>query len=578
MKVRTNRWTSWLHIRGVKHWRALLLTVLLGSLAAGSAAALMFTSGHLISRSALRPENVLAVYVPIVLVRTFGLGKAVLQYLERLAGHETALRALSEMRAKLYRLLERQAVNLHSRYRMGDLLGLLADDIEQLQNVYLRVIFPALSGFVLYGGAVVFLADFGFFAAIWLIAYGSFWLFVVPWIAFWRANRAKQTCQLERSLLYSELSDAWYGITDWVLSGRSEHAIRSFQIQQEKARERERELRRMEWFRQWLSRCAVVGAIWLTVLWVYGRLEAGQMENIWAAACVLSVFPIMETITRVNDAFVRLPEYDASLSRLQKVEEGAMAIGEHERKEPNVSVSDPVTVQAAHVGFRYSPTSNWVLKDVSLFLPQGKKVAVLGRSGAGKSTLLQVLSGQRIPEEGQVTIDSNHLKVGHTGCFSILNQKPHLFHTSIANNIRLGRSDASDEEVRQVIRRVGLEPLIASLPQGLDTMMDEAGSRFSGGERQRIALARILLQSSPVVLLDEPTTGLDREKELDLIATLFHVLKDRTVVWFTHRLTGMERMDEILFLEDGKVKMRGTHEALMSCSERYRRLYEMDHL
>ncbi|GIQ65947.1 hypothetical protein PACILC2_45150 [Paenibacillus cisolokensis] len=162
-------------------------------------------------------------------------------------------------------------------------------------------------------------------------------------------------------------------------------------------------------------------------------------------------------------------------------------------------------------------------------------------------------------------------------CFSVLNQKPHLFHTSIANNIRLGRSDASEDEIRHAIRRVGLEGLVSSLPAGIDTPMEEAGSRFSGGERQRIALARILLQPSPVVLLDEPTTGLDRETELDLIQTLFQVLEDRTVVWFTHRLTGMEAMDEILFLERGTVAMRGTHEELMNRYERYRRLYQLDH-
>lgn len=583
MKEQADKRTGWLLIGGRGFWRTMLLTVVLGSLAAGCAAALMFTSGELISRSALRPDNVLMVYVPIVLVRAFGFGKAALQYAERLAGHHVALRALSAMRVKLYRLLERQAVNLKSRYRAGDLLGLLADDIEQLQNVYLRVAFPALSGLVVYGGACLLLADSAGLAAVWLIAYGGLWLFAVPLLALRRVDTAKRTGQPQRSLLYSELADAWFGMTDWVLSGRTAQAIASFRQRQAAAGIREKALRRMEWRRQWLSRCAAAGAVLLTALWVSGELEAGRMEHIWAAACVLAAFPLMETFAKVNDAVVRLPDYRVSLQRLAQVEADAQAVraGAANVREEPLPVPGPVHIQAKHIGYRYASASDWALRDVSLTLPQGSKVAVLGRSGAGKSTLLQVLCGQRAPAEGRVTVHSlsvQDAQAGQASCFSVLNQKPHLFHTTVANNIRLGRSGVSDEEIRQAIRRVGLERLVDALPAGLDTPMEEAGSRFSGGERQRIALARVLLGLRPVVLLDEPTTGLDRLTELDLIRTLFEVLEGRTVVWFTHRLTGIEAMDEIVFLERGTVVMRGTHEELMSRYERYRRLYELDHL
>lgn len=577
---------GWLFVGANGYWKALVLTVLLGVLAAGCGAALMFTSGELISRSALRPENVLMVYVPIVLVRTFGLGKAALQYAERLAGHHAALRALSAMRVKLYRLLERQAIHLHSRYRLGDLLGLLADDIEQLQNVYLRVAFPALTGVILYGGVVVLLANAGGLALIWLIAYSGFWLFAAPLLALWRVKRLKQPRQQERSLLYSELADAWFGLTDWVLSGRSKQAIASFRERQAAFTSHEQRLRRMEWRRQWFSRSATAGAVLLTAIWVSSQLEDGRMENIWAAACILAVFPLMETFARVHDALIRLPDYQRSLQRLAQVEtEASQDVCAHAVKQvestDRLNGQDDVQscdVQVERVSFRYDPNSAWILHDLSLALPQGKKVAVLGRSGAGKSTLLQVLSGQRRPEQGTVLVNSQPWAEKTTRFCSILNQKPYLFHTSLANNLWLGRNDASEEELWQAIRRVGLDRLVQSLPDGLDTDMDEAGSRFSGGERQRIALARILLQDRPVVLLDEPTTGLDRLTELALIETMFDVLQDRTVVWFTHRLTGMETMDEILFLEQGAVTMRGTHAELLRREERYRRLYELDHL
>lgn len=575
MKKQADNQTGWFLTGGSGYWPRLLLVILLGSLAAGCAAALMFTSGELISRSALHPANILIVYVPIVLVRTFGLGKAALQYAQRLSSHHVALRALSAMRGKLYRLLERQAVNLHSRYRMGELLGLLADDIEQLQNLYLRVVFPAFSGLFIYGAAIALLARSGGLIMLWLMAYGGFWLFVAPLFALWRVYAARRNHQPHRALLYRELADAWYGLTDWVLSGRTAQALASFRLRQAEAGIREHALRRMEWRRQWLSRCAAAGAVVLTVIWVSGQLDAG-METWWAAACVLAVFPIMETITSVNDALVRLPDYLASLQRLAQVQVEAELEGRESGQDDYRYASGPVDIQVERIYFRYTPASDWILKELSLSLPQGKKVAVLGRSGAGKSTFLQVLGGQRIPVKGKLTVNGQPIQAGQARYVSILNQKPYLFHTSIANNVRLGRSDASDEEIMQVLRCVGMERLVASLPEGCNTSMEEAGSRFSGGERQRIALARILLQPSPVVLLDEPTTGLDRETELDLIRTLFHVLKGRTVVWFTHRLTGMETMDEILFLERGTAIMRGSHEELMAHYGRYRSLHRLD--
>jgi ATP-binding cassette subfamily C protein CydC len=151
-----------------------------------------------------------------------------------------------------------------------------------------------------------------------------------------------------------------------------------------------------------------------------------------------------------------------------------------------------------------------------------------------------------------------------------------LFDTTLANNIRLGQPDATEAEIRDAVALARLEPLVASLPEGLLTRMQEAGQRFSGGERQRVALARILLQKTPVVILDEPTVGLDPKTERELLSTMFSSLQDRTLIWVTHHLVGVERMDEILFMENGQIVMRGTHDELMEHYPRYRNLYLLD--
>ncbi|MBO1912041.1 ATP-binding cassette domain-containing protein, partial [Microvirga sp. 3-52] len=159
---------------------------------------------------------------------------------------------------------------------------------------------------------------------------------------------------------------------------------------------------------------------------------------------------------------------------------------------------------------------------------------------------------------------------------SILNQKSHLFNTTVGNNIRIGRPDATDEEVASVVEQAQLAKLIASIPLGLQTSMEEMGHRFSGGERQRIAFARVLLQETPVIIFDEPTIGLDPKTENDLLQTMFTASKDKTVIWVTHHLAGVEEMDEIIFLEEGNIALQGNHEKLLATSTKYRALYEMD--
>lgn len=231
------------------------------------------------------------------------------------------------------------------------------------------------------------------------------------------------------------------------------------------------------------------------------------------------------------------------------------------------------------VSYRYAPEGEYALQDISLHLPQGKRLAILGRSGGGKSTLLKLIQGALSPSSGQVLINDLPVEMlgeSVTEVVAVLNQSPHLFDTTVANNLRIGRPDATDEEIRQVAAQVGLASLIESLPQAYHTPMLETGLRFSGGERQRIALARVLLRKTPVVIFDEPTVGLDPVTERELMRTMLDSLQGKTLIWVTHHLIGAEKMDEMVFVENGKIVMQGSHEQLLAREERYRRLIELD--
>ncbi|MBW7474569.1 thiol reductant ABC exporter subunit CydC [Paenibacillus oenotherae] len=583
---------SWLAPYVARYFWQFAIIVGLGAIALLSAGALMFTSGALISKSALRPENILMVYVPIVGVRTFGITRAVIHYIERLTGHHVILRILSGMRVRLYRILEPQALFLSSRFRTGDLLGVLADDVEQLQNVYLRTIFPAAASLVIYAAIVIMLGTFDWGFAIAAALYMGFLLIVLPCISLLLTHRKNRAVKRERSHLYQKLTDAVLGMADWTLSGRHAGFIRSYEEDEAAVARKDAGLRSWARWRVLIGQMTVGLAVVTTLYWAGGQYEQQLLSAPMIAAFVLAVFPVMDVFLPLSDAVERIPQYRSSYDRLHDItargggdDGNSVAAGGHSgadsrmMKDAAAAAKGQAPISFHNVSHRYSEAEPWTVRELSLHIPQGHRIAVLGRSGAGKSTLLKLLQGALIPGRGAVTI--NGVSAAQYGediprIVSVLNQSPHLFDTSIAHNIRLGRRDATDEEVRQAAKAVMLDEMIQSLPLGYDTPMHEAGRRFSGGERQRVALARILLQDTPVVVLDEPTVGLDPMTERELLSTIFRTLEGRTLIWVTHHLVGADQMNEIVFMDGGRITMQGSHAELMNHHPHYQRLYRLD--
>lgn len=569
-------------------WRFLLIVVL-GVLTILSASMLMFTSGFLISKSALRPENILMVYVPVVGVRTFGISRAVIHYVERLVGHDTILRILSKMRVRLYALLEPQALRFSSRFKTGDLLAVLADDIEHLQDVYIRTVFPAIVALVLYGGAITAIGWFDPLFALLMAGYIFLLLFVLPIASLLLMKRKNREIKQERAALYQKLTDAVLGMGEWFVSGRQKDFLTGYEQDEAKVDRVDRSLKNWGRLRGFISQCIVAATVLSMVAWSAQEYTDGRIEVTFIAAFVLVVFPLMDAFLPISEAVERIPQYEQSVSRLNGIADAGTDSREAEgsekgmaREEAAAAVSSGVHVKLDHVSFSYGDDRAGEVPTVSglsLDVPQGAKVAVIGRSGAGKSTMLNLIQGVLSPSGGRVTlngIDAERFGDGIASVVSVLNQSPHLFDTTLANNLRLGRMNASEEDLRHAVERARLGPLVDSLPEGLGTRMQETGQRFSGGERQRVALARILLQDTPVVILDEPTVGLDPKTERELLSTMFTSLQGKTLIWVTHHLVGVEQMDEIVFMEEGRIVMRGTHDELMESYPRYRNLYRLD--
>lgn len=602
----TWREDEWVKPFFARYAHILALTLLLGLLAFVFAGALMFTSGYMISLAATLPLTVLALHLPSLFVRIFGLGKPILQYVERLASHDWVLRMTSELRRKLYETIERRSSTLRSQRRFGEALGLLSEDIGHIQDLYLRTILPMVSAWLLYLVAIIALGFFTVPIACAMALMLGVVLFVMPLVSVCvngaRLMRAKEIT----SKLYDDLSDNVLGVSDWVFSGRSDDYLDRYKDLQKEARRIDADIKRHNRIRDVLLQilfglCAVVLLLWASATFAsqgsasglalslasFGSENAPAYAANWIAAFVLCFFPLIEAFSPVptaalgivthSNAVANLNEYSHESAQEQTAPCAAAAPGaEHDCVNDS---SHPYDIRFENVTFSYPGTNRPVLQNLNLAIPHGSVVAVLGRSGAGKSTFASLIRGEGAPDGGRISIGSMDVTCQEPSAarlVGIIQQNPHIFNQSLRENLLIGKGNATDDELWDALERVGLRPRAQQLPNGLDTVIDESGKSFSGGERHRIALARILLSKPAIVILDEPFAGLDPATEQALLETMISTLEGSTVLLITHHLQGVSHADRVLFFENGGIAMDGSPAELERNNERYRTLLAFD--
>ncbi|MCH4168800.1 MAG: thiol reductant ABC exporter subunit CydC [Streptococcaceae bacterium] len=554
--------------------KTLFLAICLGFLTFFSAGALMFNSGYLISRAASLPENILMIYIPIVLTRAFGISRPVFRYIERLVSHNWVLKMTSKLRLKLYQVVEQDAIFFQRHYRMGNILGLLAEDINHIQNLYLRTIFPTIIAWLLYLFIIIGLGFFSiWFALVMLLLLGVV-VILLPIVSV-LVNGARQNRQKQlKNQLYPQLTDNVLGVGDWIFSQRTESYLETHEVLEAELRQTNEVIQSFNRFRDLINQL-IFGLITIALIyWTSGYFTGvrGGEAN-WIAAFVLTVFPLIDAFAPLSNAAQETNTYADSIRRFNDLP--AIKV----RQAQSFNLTSPFELSVAEVNFKYTENSKLILNQLSLKITQGEKIGILGKSGAGKSTLASLLRGDLKPTSGQINLNgipTNQFGEAIADYIGVIQQKPYLFHTTIANNIRIGQETASDEAIIAAIHRVGLGSLIDSLPDGIETMVDEAGLRFSGGERHRLALARILLKDVPIIILDEPTVGLDPISEQALLNTFFDVLKDKTIIWITHHLQGIELMDRVIFIEDGQLAMNGSPLILEKNNPKFQQLKAID--
>ncbi|WP_137624913.1 thiol reductant ABC exporter subunit CydC [Lactiplantibacillus pingfangensis] len=557
-----------------KYKKLLALTLFLGLMTFFCGSALMFNSGYLISKAARHPYNILMIYVPIVLTRAFGIGRPAFRYAERITSHNWVLRIVSDFRKKLYQAVAKHAVAIRQNFQTGDVLSILADDIDHIENLYLRTVFPTVIAWMMYLIIVIALGYFSWWFGLLMFLMLGLIVIVMPlWSVLLNGARETQSRKIQQTF-YTQLTDAVMGLGDWLISGRQTDFNDRQTAPIDEIASLRRADHRFQWWRDFTIQL-LFGVICIALLiWSSFYWTTDKASSNWIAAFVLSVFPLVDAFQSVSQGVSEWPSYQRSIRRVN-----ALDTTPTDETDQTVLTESFSQLQVADLDFQYAEANHQIFKHLNLTLTAGEKLALLGPSGTGKSTLLKLILGDLQPTNGSVQLNDvpiSRLQNERATLFGVLDQQPYLFNTSIMNNVRMGNPDATDAEVKAALTSVELAPLIDGLPDGYETIVEEGGARFSGGERQRIALARILLQDAPIIILDEPTVSLDPITEAHLLATVFRVLQDKTILWVTHHLAGINYVDQVRFLEAGQFDMAGTPQELYATAPRFKRLYDLD--
>ncbi|MER7717451.1 thiol reductant ABC exporter subunit CydD [Streptomyces flaveolus] len=539
------------------------LALLLGSLALGSAVGLMATSGWLISRASQQPP-VLYLMVAVTATRAFGIGRAVFRYAERLVSHDAVLRMLADTRVAVYRRLERLAPAGLRRSRRGDLLSRLVTDVDALQDYWLRWLLPACTAVAVCAASVGFTAwllpEAGAVLAAGLLAAGV----GVPLITGAVARRAEHRLAPARGVLATRVTDLLTGTAELTvagaLPGRTAEARRADGTLTRIASRAATATALGDGLVALISGLTVAGAALTGVQ----AVADGRLAGVAVAVVILTPLAAFEAVLGLPLAVQYRQRVRRSAERVYEVLDAPEPVREPER--PREAPASPFPLVLEGLAARHPGQQRDALAGLDLTLAEGRRIAVVGPSGSGKTTVAQVLLRFLDPGEGSYTLagtDAGALAGDDVRrLVGLCAQDAHLFDSSVRENLLLARKDATESDLRAALARARLLDWADSLPEGLDTLVGEHGARLSGGQRQRLALARALLADFPVLVLDEPAEHLDLPTADALTADLLAATEGRTTLLITHRLAGLEAVDEVIVLDEGRVVQRGTYAEL----------------
>jgi len=558
-----------------RHKWLLSLGVLLAIITLLASIGLLTLSGWFLSASAV--VGLSGVYfnymLPAAGVRAGAIIRTAGRYCERLVSHDATFRVLEHLRVTTFsKLIPLSPAGL-ARFRQGELLNRMVADVDTLDHLYLRVISPLVGAFVVIVVVTLGLSLLDIELALTLGGILLATLILLPPL-FYRAGRPSGEKVTEQRGQYRQQLTAWLqGHAELTIFGAADRARAQLDVSEQRWQEAQYHQASLSALSQALM-LLISGFTVITILWMASAgVGSYDVPGALIALFVFCSLAAFEALAPVTGAFQHLGQVIASAVRVSQITEqqATVVFPEHKAEKQHQAALD-----IHQLGFTYPGQPQAVLQDINLSVAPGQHIAILGSTGCGKSTLLQLLTRAWDSQQGDISLNGIPLNSFDESTLrattSIVPQRVHLFSATLRDNLLLAAPQATDEQLSVNLERVGLEKLLQD--DGLNQWLGEGGRQLSGGELRRLAIARALLHNAPLMLLDEPTEGLDAETEHQMLSLLEEVTADKTVLMVTHRLRGLNRFDSIIVMDNGRIVEQGHHDELMASGGRYYQFHQ----
>ncbi|EKO4003573.1 cysteine/glutathione ABC transporter ATP-binding protein/permease CydC [Vibrio fluvialis] len=554
-----------------KHWFGLTLGMLLAFVTLCASIGLLTLSGWFLSAAAVAgltiARETFNYMLPGAFVRGFAMGRTAGRWGERVVSHNATFKLLTDLRIFFFEKLAPMIPGRVSNLRDADLLNRLVADIDAMDHVYLRLISPVTVGVLGIAALTALLCWFDMALGLTLGSVLLVLLLVWPVMFYKLGKRNGAELTQHKAEMRVATLDWLQGYSELTIFGAESRYRDAIYAAQEKLLANQKVNAS---FTGLASALLLLANGWTLVLmlWLAADGVNGQAPDPMIALVVFATMASVELLMPIAGAFQHLGQTLTSARRLNEI-----ILSEPDVKFPSEETrhSGQFDITFENLTFNYSGGEQPALKDVSLTIPAGNKVAIVGQTGSGKSTLIQLLCRYWDAQQGDIRIAGTRLQEWKESdlraAISVVSQRVDILNGSLRDNLIMAKPTANDSELSVMLERVGLGKLLEA--PGLDAWLGDGGRQLSGGEKRRIGIARALLHNGPILLLDEPTEGLDKQTEQQIMALFKSHFENKTVIFITHRLVELETMDAVCLIEQGEIVEHGSHQALLAQQGRY---------